>query len=186
MKTIAFVNFKGGAGKTTAALLFARALMESNVDVAIDDRDPNQVAATTAPRLGLKVGTAAAYVIIDTAGYIHDPKLADVIKTADLVVIVLGPTPTDLMVTRGTADYIRQQRAPQAKTVVLFTRVQGNRFSRILESFAEPLQFPALKNVLGHRTNYVASQIDGWDALTKSEKHEVISVALEIITLAIS
>jgi len=186
MKTIAFVNAKGGAGKTTSALLFARALKESNVDVAIDDRDINQVASTTAPRMGLRVGTKAAYVIIDTAGYLHDPRLADVIRTADLVVIVLAPTPTDLMVTRGTAEYIRQQRPANAKTVVLFTRVQGNRFARVLDSFAKELHFPVLKNVLGHRTNYIAAQLDGWNALNKWEKSEVIALAIEIITLTLN
>jgi cellulose biosynthesis protein BcsQ len=185
MKTVAFVNAKGGAGKTTAALLFARALKESNVDVAIDDRDINQVASTTAPRLGLKVGTEAAYVIIDTAGYLHDPRLADVIRTADLVVIVLAPTPTDLMVTRGTAEYIRQQRPAEAKTVVLFTRVQGNRFGRVLDSFGKELHFPVLKNVLGHRTAYVAAQLDGWHALSKWERTEVIQLAIEIISLTL-
>jgi cellulose biosynthesis protein BcsQ len=183
MPKIAFVNAKGGAGKTTSALLFARALVESHVDVVIDDKDINQVAATIAPRMGLKVGSKGQFVVIDTAGYLHDPQLAEVIKTADLLVIVLTPTPTDLMVTRGTAEYIAQQRDPKLKTVILFNRVQGNRFARALDEFAKELRFPTLKNVLGHRTNYIAAQMDGWDALTKSEKNEVISVALEIITL---
>lgn len=186
MKTIAFVNAKGGAGKTTAALLFARALKESNIDVAIDDRDINQVASTTAPRMGLKVGTEAACVIIDTAGYLHDPRLAEVIRTADLVVIVMAPTPTDLMVTRGTADYVRQQRSAEAKTVVLFTRVQANRFGHALESFAKELHFPVLNNMLGHRTNYVAAQLDGWKALSKWERCEVIRLAIEVFTLTLS
>lgn len=185
-KTIAFVNVKGGAGKSTALLLFARALAESSVDVSVDDRDPTQVAATAAPRLDLRVGKDGNYVVIDTAGYLNDPQLDQVIRSADLVVIVLAPTPNDLMVTRGTAEYLRQKRPQGMKTVVLFTRVQVNRFSRVLDSFAQELHFPALKNSLGHRTNYAAAMLDGWGALTSAEKSEVVKVALEIIGLVLA
>ena len=53
---IAFVNGKGGVGKTTCATLIAAALKDAGLAVSIEDRDPQGSASTAAGIFGLSVG----------------------------------------------------------------------------------------------------------------------------------
>jgi hypothetical protein len=53
---IAFVNGKGGVGKTTCTTLLAAALKSAGQDVSIEDRDPQKSATTAAGTFELPVG----------------------------------------------------------------------------------------------------------------------------------
>src|ERR1039458_6592258 len=106
----AFVNGKGGVGKTTCATLIAAALKDAGLAVSIEDRDPQGSATTAAGIFGLPVGAGESIVIMDTAPSIAAPETLDAIRTADLVILVTTPSPLDLATTAATAQRIQAER----------------------------------------------------------------------------
>jgi chromosome partitioning protein len=114
MPGIAFVSPKGGAGKSTAALLLALELVHVGRRVRIIDADPNQplvrwcrdggtadgldiVGETDDAKLSAAIqvaASAAPWVIVDTEGAAVSAA-AHAIAAADLVVIPTGPSALD-------------------------------------------------------------------------------------------
>lgn len=184
MTRIAFVNGKGGVGKTTATMLLAAALQDAGQEVSIDDRDPQRSATTACGIFGVPLGNSGNLVLIDTAPNIEHPGTIDAILTADLVLLVTTPSPLDLATTAATARLIQTQRTKTTR--VLFNRVQTtNRFFTEMPEIAKELPFPAFKNYLAMRTPYQTAQLLGWRALTASQREEVTRVATEV-ALALS
>src|SRR3954462_9197963 len=107
---IAFVNGKGGVGKSTAALMVAATLRDAGHDACIDDRDPQQSAAILAPNLEIPLGLSAGIIIVDTAPRLdHEPTL-NAMRDADIVVLVSSPSPADLSTTARTAAILQEIR----------------------------------------------------------------------------
>lgn len=174
------VNGKGGVGKTTCSLLIAAALQDNGFEVVIDDRDPQRSATALAPNMGLKIGTEAAFVIIDTPPNPENPAFIDALRIADLAVLVSSPSPSDMSTTLSSADIIKRER--QGRTVVLINKIKPNTIlGREIEHSASMIPFERLKNTLGDRQNYQKAQLHGWKALSKSEQNEMLKVALEIM-----
>jgi chromosome partitioning protein len=179
MLKIAFINGKGGVGKTTCAMLVAAALKNAGQTVVLDDRDPQKSATTTAKVFGLSLGREADIVIIDTPPNVNAPETMDAIKTANLVVLVATPSPFDLATTATTAELIKKHRT--GPTRLLFNLVQtNNRFFDSMADIAKEIPFPAFKNFLTRRTVYQAVQIEGWKAIPPVHREEVINIASEI------
>ncbi len=176
---IAFVNGKGGVGKTTCTTLLAAALKSAGQDVSIEDRDPQKSATTAAGTFELAVGGGAMVVVIDTAPNIQLPETLDAIRTADLVVLVTTPSPLDLATTAATAALIKAHRT--GPTRILFNLVQtNNRFFQELPAIAKELPFPAFKSFLVRRTPYQTAQLQGWKSIPATLREEVIQVAMEL------
>jgi chromosome partitioning protein len=176
---IAFVNGKGGVGKTTCTTLLAAALRNAGQAVSIEDRDPQKSATTAAAIFGLPIGGEEAVVIIDTAPNIQLPETLDVIRSADLVVLVTTPSPLDLATTAATAELIKAQRS--GPTRILFNLVQtNNRFFEEMPAIAKELPFPAFKNFLVRRTPYQTAQLQGWKSIPATLREEVIRLAVEL------
>jgi|ERR1017187_2215901 chromosome partitioning protein len=175
----AFVNGKGGVGKTTCATLIAAALKDAGLAVSIEDRDPQGSATTAAGIFGLPVGAGESIVIMDTAPSIAAPETLDAIRTADLVILVTTPSPLDLATTAATAQRIQAER--RGETRVLFNLVQtSNRFFNEMSGIAREIPFPTFKHYLSRLTAYQVAQIAGWKALPAKHREEVIKVAMEI------
>lgn len=176
---IAFVNGKGGVGKTTCAMLIAAALAQAGQTISIDDRDPQGSATTAAGIFGFKTGQDGEVVIIDTAPNIRLPATSEAIRTADLAVLVTTPSPLDLATTAATAHLI-QAESP-GKTRLLFNLVQtNNRFFDEMPGIATEIPFPSLANYLRRRTAYQVAQLGGWKSLPVKNREEVLLVAMEI------
>lgn len=181
LRSIAFVNGKGGVGKTTIALLFAAALQEAGRSVSLIDGDPQMSATTFATNMGISIGEEAEYVVIDTPPNPQHPATLDAVRTADLVILITTPSPTDLGATAATASLIQHQRT--GKTVILFNRVQAsNRFAETLPQLAKSFPFPCIKRYLNQRTAYQVAQLEGWRAMSPAARQEMIEVAIEIIS----
>ncbi|MGN6369052.1 MAG: AAA family ATPase [Phycisphaerae bacterium] len=176
---IAFVNGKGGVGKTTATTLIAAAFRSANIAVSIDDRDPQLSASTAAGIFDIPLGDSSDTVLIDTAPAIQMPSTLDAIQTADLVILVTSPSPLDLATTAATAKWIQAQRT--GETRLLFNLVQtNNRFFDEMADIAREIPFPALKNHLVRRTAYQVAQIAGWKSIPAIYREEIIKVTMEI------
>jgi chromosome partitioning protein len=176
---IAFVNGKGGVGKTTCALLLAAALIHAKQDVSIEDRDPQGSATTAAGIFGFPVGEGGKIVIIDTAPNLALPTTREAIRTADLVVLVTTPSPLDLATTAATASLIQVERS--GPTRVLFNLVQtNNRFFDEMPGIAKEIPFPTFKHYLTRLTVYQVAQLVGWKALPVKPREEVLQLAMEI------
>lgn len=179
MTRIAFVNGKGGVGKTTCSMLIAAALKDSGQTISIHDRDPQRSASNAAGIFGLPVGEDGAIVIVDTPPAFTHPATFEAVRTADLVVLVATPSPLDLATTAATAQRIQSERT--GPTRLLFNLVQtNNRFFSDMPETAKEIPFPAFKNFLVRRTAYQTAQLYGWKALPPLHREEVIRVALEI------
>lgn len=179
---IAFVNGKGGVGKTTCSMLMAAAWQDAGQSVSLDDRDPQQSATNAAAIFGIPLGTGGNIVIVDTAPTIGQPATFEAIRTADLVLLVSTPSPLDLATTAATAQRIQAERT--GPTRLLFNLVQtNNRFFTDMPETAKEIPFPALRHFLVRRTAYQSAQLYGWRALPPLHREEVLQVAIEVAEL---
>jgi chromosome partitioning protein len=179
--TIAFVNGKGGVGKTTAALLLAAALQDAKQDVGLVDEDPQGSATVLSVNLNLRMNPLAPVVILDTPPTLSHPATLNAIRTADLLILITTPSPTDLGATASTAELILAERGDRPCRL-LFNRVQAsNRFAHQLPALAARFPFPTLTNVLYQRTAYQVAQLDGWRSIPALARTEVLRVAVELL-----
>jgi|TARA_R110002020_G_scaffold47754_2_gene136214 chromosome partitioning protein len=172
MPIIAFANPKGGAGKTTAALLLASELAGRNARVVIIDADPERwisqwadlpgkpanieiVADVTEDSIVDHIEAAAErtqFVIIDLEGT-ASLMVANAIGMSDLVVI---PTQGGSMDAKGAAKMIRlihnQQRMVRRPIPhgVLMTRTSAAFASRSLKNVREQLDQAGIRVFATH------------------------------------
>lgn len=162
MPTIVFANPKGGAGKTTSALLLATELAGRGANVAVLDADPERWISRWAERPGCpnqitvhgdltedaivakidEVEREAHFVIIDLEGT-ASLMVAHAIGMADLVII---PTQGSSMDAQGSAKTIRLLRSQERMArrgiahAVLLTRTSAAVTSRALRNVLEQLE----------------------------------------------
>lgn len=161
MPVIAFANPKGGAGKTTSALLLASELAGRGASVAIIDADPERwisqwgalpgrpanvsiVSDVTEDSIVDQIEEAAAkaqFVVIDLEGT-ASLMVANAIGMADLVII---PTQGSSMDAKGAAKTIRliRNQARMARReiahAVLLTRTSAAVASRAIRNVRDQL-----------------------------------------------
>ena len=182
-KKIAFVNGKGGTGKTTLSMLVAGVLKDRNQDVGLDDRDPQGNATAVAESFGIRVNPTADFVIIDTSPDIERPETVQAIREADLLVIVTRPEFFDLVSTLATSKIIQRERDPSAKTVVVFNQVRPNTIvGREMLDAKDKIPFPTLKTIIHQRASYSRANRFGWKLLEARERAEVLELCIELLT----
>jgi chromosome partitioning protein len=186
--TITFCNGKGGAGKTTLALLLGCALADAGRRVGILDRDPQKTATrwietTKPPSLESAVdGVTYDALIIDTPPRLDSALVHDSVRQADKVILVTSPSPADLWTSQDTAQMIKLHH-PNQKAVILFNQVQKQTLlARDLESLAVRIGLPTLRHTISRRQAYQHALVLGWKALDSGAREEALQVALEIIT----
>ena len=161
MPTISFANPKGGAGKTTAALLLASELAGAKATVTIIDADPEKwisqwaklpgkpsnitvVSEVSEDSIMDQIGEAAAssqFVIVDLEGT-ASLMVANAIGMSDLVVI---PTQGASMDAKGAAKTIKLTRNQEKMArrpiphAVLLTRTSAAIASRSLKNVRDQL-----------------------------------------------
>lgn len=161
MPVIAFANPKGGAGKTTSALLLATELAEKGATVTLLDADPEKWISQWAslPGKPLKINVlgdvtedsiveqiddasrASQFVVVDLEGT-ASLMVANAIGMADMVII---PTQGSSMDARGAAKTIRlirnQERMARREIAhaVLLTRASAAVTSRSMRNVQDQL-----------------------------------------------
>lgn len=162
MPVIAFANPKGGAGKTTTALLLATELASKGASVVIIDADPERwisqwgklpgkpdsvtiVGDVTEDSVVDAIDTAtenAQFVIVDLEGT-ASLMVANAIGMADLVVIPIQGSSMDAKGGAKTIRLIRNQEKMTRRKIehaVVLTRTGAAVTSRALRNVTEQLQ----------------------------------------------
>ena len=175
MPVISFANPKGGAGKTTAALLLASELARQNADIVIVDADPERwiskwgekdgkpsniqlISDATEENIIDRIEAAqreAQFVIVDLEGT-ASALVSDAINMSDLTII---PSQGSAMDAEGAAKVIklikRQEKVLRRSIpfAVVFTRVGAAVQTRALKAIRE--QFEQASGVEVLRTSLV-------------------------------
>ena len=185
-KIITIAQQKGGAGKTTVAAHVAVGLAQSyksgNKKVACIDLDPQASLSTwarvRASKLGennnlhciscnayaldetiKKLSEAYDFIVIDSPPHI-EIEARQAIRSADLVLIPVQPSPTDLWATKASIMLAEQE---QVNAKILLNRVSSNsRLGKSIRSvFEKQAPHMLLKSQLGNRVGFAASILDG-------------------------
>ncbi len=180
---ISFINGKGGAGKTTTAILVAMALREAGHEAAVRDLDPQRTATRWLGESPELLDAAAPIQLLDTPPRLESATVADAIRESDAVIVVSRPSPCDLFTSQDTAALVSKLRALD-KTRLLFTNVREKTIlARGLDQTAKEIGIKPLKVHLQLREAYQHAVLAGWKALTQEAREEVGRVALAIVTV---
>jgi chromosome partitioning protein len=197
-QVITIAQQKGGAGKTTVAAHLAVTLAQRGQRVAVVDIDP-QGSLTQWHKLrekrfgegytgmsfvgvsGWRVGSEVArlkrnhdVIIVDSPPH-TETEARTAIRNADLIIIPVQPSPTDLWATRATLDLALAEKVP---VKVVMNRVPAN--SRLAETIAKELTHLS-GTVLGNRALFASALLEGCGV---TEMAPSSPAALEIKSLA--
>lgn len=164
MHIVSTVQGKGGVGKSTLAVNLARALQLRGLDVCIIDTDPQGTAqnwkasgnpdalpavyAVERPRSlksdVSKLSRAFDLAVIDGGAHLQEMHAA-IIKTSDLVLIPIQPSPADIWPTESVVEMVhaRQMVADTPKAAfVVSRRKTGTRLGRAVEDTLSNFDLP--------------------------------------------
>lgn len=181
MKIIVINSQKGGSGKTTlCAHLAVEAERAGDGPVYLIDTDPqgtlshwheNRVAETPQrvevslaelpAGLDMLRARGAAYCLIDTAPTRTDENAA-LFRLADLVLVPIRPSPSDLWAASATVSLLKQAAIP-----FLFVLTQAKAQASITGQAAASLSHhgPVAETFIGDRVPYAAAMTDGRTAI---------------------
>ena len=186
MTIIAFVNKKGGSGKTTLTCALGMYLAErAGKRVAIQDMEVNGGSSSFVehaehPNLVLyENGREYDYVIIDTQGSSDADELQEVEAFADFVIVPFRFTPLEIAKVQETEALLKHPE----KARLLFTRVSVNTSAwRDHESYLSAFTLKPLKSYIRQLTAYEYFLVDGWKALGRDAIEELEALAWEVTT----
>ncbi|MBY0356170.1 MAG: ParA family protein [Rickettsiales bacterium] len=197
-KVITVAQQKGGAGKTTVAVHLAVALSQRGFRVGVIDVDPQgslthwhrireerfgedytglQFAAVSGWRVGTEVTRMKRhcdFVIIDSPPHV-ETEARTAIRQADLLLVPVQPSPTDLWATKAVLSLSKAENVPAR---IILNRV--NNKSRIVEMIEKELTGVLTKTRLANRVIFASSIMEG-RGVTEAEPNS--PAALEIKAL---
>ncbi len=204
-KVITIAQQKGGAGKTTIAAHLAVAFSQMGLRVAAIDIDP-QGSLSHWHRIreekfgegytGITFGAFSGWrisgelsrlkrnfdvIVLDSPPHTETETRA-AIRNADLLIIPVQPSPTDLWATQATIDIAKSEKVSY---ITVLNRVSAN--SKIAETISKELS--NLSNVhLGNRVYFASSIMEGKCVTETSPKspaaEEVKALSEEVLKIA--
>jgi chromosome partitioning protein len=202
----AFLNQKGGVGKTTLSLHVAGALARSGQRVLLIDADPQQsamkwssvrsgkimfsVIGMAKATLHKEIGALAAdydHVVID--GPPRVTELArSIILASDMVVIPVQPSPFDVWAAAETIDLIKEARVfkESLKAVIAINRkIVNTAIGRDVRDALSGLELPILVSDVSQRVGFAEAVASGQTVLDTDPDglaaREVISLVRELV-----
>lgn len=201
-KVITIAQQKGGAGKTTVAAHIAVALSQKGNRVAVIDIDPQgslthwhkireekfgegytglTFSSVSGWRIGSEVNRLRRlcdYVIIDSPPH-TETEARTAIRSADIIVIPVQPSPTDLWATKATLELAKHEKV---MVRVVMNRVPAN--SRLAQTIAAELPELA-ETTLGNRVLFAAALMEGKCA-TEIEPNSVAAKEIKALVKEIT
>ncbi len=120
------------------------------------------------------------YIVIDSPPH-TETEARTAIRSADLILIPIQPSPTDLWATKATLDLAKAEKIPVR---VLMNRVPAN--SKLAQTIAQELPF-LTDTMLGNRVLFASSLMEGRSATemdpSSTAAMEVKSLIKEILAL---
>ena len=178
-KVITVAQQKGGAGKTTVAAHLAVALSQRGFRVGVIDVDPQgslshwhrireerfgegytglQFASVSGWRVGSEVSRmkrSCDFVILDSPPHV-ETEARTAIRQADLLLVPVQPSPTDLWATQATLQLSKSENIPAR---IILNRVNSK--SKIVDLIESELTGVLTKTRLGNRVIYAAALMEG-------------------------
>ena len=197
----AFLNQKGGVGKTTLSTSFATALAKAGHRVLLIDADPQRGALTWAehreapplfPVVGLPTDKLHREMSAHAANYDHlvidaPPQVSgiarSIILAADLILIPVQPSPHDIWSAAEIVKLIEDASAfkENIKTAFVVNRkIVNTALGRDVFTALENYPFPVLETAICQRVAFAESAAVG-AAVLETEPNGVAS--LEILSL---
>jgi chromosome partitioning protein len=197
-KTLTIAQQKGGAGKTTLVAHLAVALSQRGRRIAVIDIDPQgsltrwhqlreerfgegYTGLTFSHLSGWRLGSELSrlkrnhdLILIDSPPH-TETEAKTAIRSADLVLIPVQPSPTDLWATQATLDLAAHERIP---VKVVLNRIAPN--AKLAVTIAKQLPFQT-KTRLGNRVAFASALMEG---RCVTETQPTSPAALEIKALA--
>lgn len=203
-KVITIAQQKGGAGKTTVAAHIAVALSQKGNRVAVVDIDPQgslgmwhsirekrfgegYTGLTFTALSGWRVGSEVSrlrrtqdFIIIDSPPH-TETEARTAIRSADLIIIPVQPSPTDLWATKATHELATAEKVPVR---VLLNRVPAN--SRLAQAVSQELP-DLMETTVGSRVLFASSLMEGRCATevepSSPAAQEIKALVKEILSL---
>lgn len=200
MKTIAVLNQKGGAGKTTIATHLATALQHSGHTVLLVDSDPQgsardwaavrdehpvSVVGIDRPTIerDLKSLAPVDFVIIDGAPQASDLAVS-AIKAADYVLIPVQPSPYDIWATADLVELVKQRieiTDGELKAGFVVSRaITGSNIGKEVSSTLEEYGLPVLSTKISQRVDYPGTAARGSTVIEDFPRSEATREMLEL------
>ena len=202
---IAFLNQKGGSGKTTLATNVASYFNRIGARTLLVDSDPQgssrdwhaaregegfPVIGIDRPTLERDVAEVAKgrdWIVIDGAPQAHDLAIS-AIKAADLVVIPVQPSPYDLWATSDLIELIKQrQDLAEGRPLAMFLisrQIQNTKLSVEVRGALEEYGLPVMESSTTQRVVYANAAASGKSVLEEDPKgaaaQEIKQIGLEI------
>lgn len=203
MKIIAILNQKGGVGKTTLATNIATKLHLNGSKVLLIDSDPqgsardwhaagnSEIAVVGIDRPTLekdvkKIAGDFDWIIIDGAPQLTDMAIS-AIKSADLVIIPVQPSPYDIWASEDLVDIIKHRQQltdgnPKSYFCIsrkISTTSLGSEVTEALQGYSLPI----MKSFTCQRIVYAKSAAEGqtvFDTTNNDAIYEITNIVNEI------
>ena len=188
MTVIAFLNKKGGSGKSTAVVGLGLywAIQEGKkvgvLDMEVDGLAASVVDLVDHPNLSIwEPGGTYDYMLIDTEGGIAPDEQAEVTAHTDHLIIPMRPSPADVAKVMQTVDLLQGNgQAPPKNTRLLFSQVRVTESAwKEREAYIKDIPVKPLKAYIRLRAVYPRMLVSGWGALSRPAVEELEILASE-------